>query len=214
MEKFIMVKNMDKVVRRTYRYFYDEGLVEMALGLIFIAVGIWLVIWDGLTAGALSGLFLAVGLPLLIFGSAVFFKQLIKKLKERITYPRTGYVSYRQDQPDRGRWLFIGTAALFTLLAIFLPDSFNQMSVMVGALLGVILIYMGYRVEVRRFYLIGVISIILGFGLAQLGINEVIALGLLFTAVGVVLLLSGAITLIFYLRSHPEQQETMMGEGS
>ena len=209
-----MSKNIDKVVRRTYRYFYDDGLVEMALGLLFIAVGIWLVIWNGLTADALSGLLLAIGLPLLIFGSAVFFKQLIKKLKERITYPRTGYVSYRENQPDRGRWLFIGTAALFTLLSIFLPGSFNQMSVMVGALLGVILIYMGYRVEVRRFYLIGILSIILGFGLAQLGIDEVVALGLLFTAAGVGLLVSGAITLILYLRRHPEPETIALNEGS
>jgi hypothetical protein len=186
----------------------------MALGLLFIAVGIWLVIWNGLTADALSGLLLAIGLPLLIFGSAVFFKQLIKKLKERITYPRTGYVSYRENQPDRGRWLFIGTAALFTLLNIFLPGSFNQMSVMVGALLGVILIYMGYRVEVRRFYLIGILSIILGFGLAQLGIDEVVALGLLFTAAGVGLLVSGAITLILYLRRHPEPETIALNEGS
>lgn len=210
----MMSKNIDKVVRRTYRYFYDDGLVEMALGLLFIAVGIWLVIWNGLTADALSGLLLAIGLPLLIFGSAVFFKQLIKKLKERITYPRTGYVSYRENQPDRGRWLFIGTAALFTLLNIFLPGSFNQMSVMVGALLGVILIYMGYRVEVRRFYLIGILSIILGFGLAQLGIDEVVALGLLFTAAGVGLLVSGAITLILYLRRHPEPETIALNEGS
>ncbi len=27
-----MAKNIDKVVRRTYRYFYDDGLVEMSLG--------------------------------------------------------------------------------------------------------------------------------------------------------------------------------------
>ena len=190
----MMTNNIDKVVRRTYRYFYDDGLVEMALGLLFISVGIWLVIWSGLTSSSLSGLFLAIGLPLLIFGSALIFKRVIKKLKERITYPRTGYVAYRQSQPDRGRWLFIGTAVLFTLLAVLLPGTFNQMSVMVGALLGVILIYMGYRVEVRRFYLVGIIAIILGFGLAQSGIEEVLALGYLFTGAGVALLASGVIS--------------------
>ena len=28
----MMANNIDKVVRRTYRYFYDDGLVEMAEG--------------------------------------------------------------------------------------------------------------------------------------------------------------------------------------
>lgn len=209
-----MANNIDKVVRRTYGYFYDDGLVEMALGLLFIAVGLWLVLWSGLASPGFLGLLLAIGLPLLIFGGALLFKRLIRKLKERITYPRTGYVSYRQNQPDRGRWLFIGTALLLTLLAVLLPGSFNQMSVMVGALLGVILIYMGYRVEVRRFYLVGFVAIILGFGLAQTGLEEVLALGLLFIGAGVTLLIAGAMTLILYLRRHPAPNETLLNEGS
>jgi hypothetical protein len=210
----MMTNNIDKIARRTYRYFYDDGLVEMALGLLFISVGLWLVIWNGLSSSALSGLFLAVGLPLLIFGGAFIFKRVIKQLKERITYPRTGYVSYRQNQPDRGRWLVIGAALFLASAALLLPDSLNQMPVIVGSLMGIILIYMGYRVEVWRFYLIGGVAVILGFGLAQSGVEEVPALGLLFTGSGIALLASGVITLIVYLRRHPKPEGSTLNEGS
>lgn len=208
----MMADNIDKVVRRTYRYFYDDGLVEMALGILFVATGIMLVLWSGIKSPGLAGVVLAIGLPVLIFGGALLFKRLIMVLKGRITYPRTGYVSYRQNKPDRGRWLFVGTALLLTLLAVLLPGSFNQMSVMVGTLLGVILIYMGYRVGVRRIYLVGVIAIILGFGLAQSGIEEVLALGLVFTGAGLAMLVSGAITLVVYLRRHPEPNDALQSE--
>ena len=210
----MMAKNIDNVVRQTYRYFYEDGLVEMALGLLFIAVGLWLVIWSGLTSSTLSGLFLAIGLPLLIFGGALVFKRVIKKLKERITYPRTGYVSYRQNQPDRGRWFVLGIAFLLAIAALLLPDSFNQMSVIVGTLMGVIFVYMGYRVEIWRFYLVGAIALILGIGLPQFGLEEVLALGLLFIGTGVVMLIAGTVTLVVYLRHHPEPHEAAQSEGS
>jgi hypothetical protein len=123
-------------------------------------------------------------------------------------------VSYRQNQPNRGRWLVVGAALFLAIAALLLPDSLNQMPVIVGSLMGVILIYTGYRVDVWRFYLVGAITVILGFGLARSGIEEVLALGLLFIGAGAALLVTGAITLVVYLRRHPEPHETTLSEGS
>ena len=210
----MMTDTIEKIIRRTYRTFYDDGLVELALGTLFIAVGIWLSFWSGIASASFSGLLLALGLPALILGGILIFNKVIKRLKERITFPRTGYVSYRQDQNAQSRWLPLATAVFLVVTIVFLPDSFNRIQFVAGMLLGAILLYMGYRVSVRRFYFDGMIALVLGVGLTLLEFEEIQAMALLFVGSGLVLLITGALALILYLRQHPEQEEVLLGEGS
>ncbi len=208
-----MAKNINQVIRQTYRYFYEDGLVEMALGLLFVVVGGLLFVWQATTTSAVAAVVLAIGLPLLVIGASLFFRRVIRQLKERITFPRTGYVTYRQDKRDGGRWLIMGAAVALMIAVVFLPESFNRMQFMVGSLLGAVLIYMGYRVSVWRFYLIGVLAVALGVGLTLLKLEEVTAIAFLFIASGLVLLVAGALALMVYLRRYPQKQDLSLNEG-
>jgi hypothetical protein len=209
-----MTKNINQVIRQTYRYFYEDGLVEMALGLLFVVVGLLLFVWQATTTSSVAAVLLAIGLPLLVIGGALLFRRVIRQLKERITFPRTGYVAYRQDKRDSGRWVMMGAAVALMIAVVFLPDSFNRMQFMVGSLLGAVLIYMGYRVSVWRFYVTGVLAVALGLGLTLLEMEEVLAIAFLFVASGLILLVTGAVSLMVYLRRHPQEQDLSLSEGS
>lgn len=118
-------------------------------------------------------------------------------------------MAYRQGEPAKGRW-FVPLAALALLLAsLFLPEAFMNMSAMVGALLAVILIFMGYRVGLWRFYAVGIIALVSGVALAWLGVVELIAVSLTFAIAGAALFLAGAFAFAGYLRRHPKPHEEL-----
>ena len=85
-----MDNKIDNLVKQTYRYFYDDGLVEMAIGLLFVAVGLVLLAWQGLDYSPLITIIVVVGLPVVVISGAYLVKRLVPEMKQRITSPRTG----------------------------------------------------------------------------------------------------------------------------
>ena len=85
-----MTEQMDKIVKETYRYFYVDGLVETAVGLLFALIGMVLAGWAGFEEGSWLLKTAVIILPILIIGGTFGIKWLVGNLKERITYPRTG----------------------------------------------------------------------------------------------------------------------------
>src|SRR5579872_5400876 len=97
--------DFDAVALRASRYWIEDGLVEMTLGLVFAFQ---------------AGLSLAWRIPPIGLSAAgyLLIPWGFKKLKERITYPRCGYVAF--PMPSRMRLaflLFLGVAVIiFSLL--------------------------------------------------------------------------------------------------
>jgi hypothetical protein len=205
-----MENNIDNIVRKTYRYYYDDGLVEMAIGLLFIAVGLILLAWQSSDFSPLVTIVVVMGLLVVAIGGVYLLKRLASEMKRRITYPRTGYVAYRQGEPSiGGRWLFLLAALALGGVSLFLPDSFTGMSAVVGAILGAVLILMGYRVSLPRFYIVGIIALVSGVALSWSDAAEFIAVALTFTIAGGALFLAGGFALISYLRDHPRPNGEM-----
>ncbi len=204
-----MGNKIDNIVKHTYRYFYDDGLVEMAVGLLFIAVGLVLLAWQGFDYSPVVTIIVVVGLPAVVIGGAYLIKRLVREMKQRITYPRTGYVAYRHGEPSKGRWFIPLAAFALVVASLFLPEAFMRMSAMVGALLAVVLIFMGYRVGLWRFYAVGVIALVSGVVLAWSDVVELIAVSLTFAITGVALFIAGALAFAGYLRRHPQPHEEL-----
>ena len=88
--------DVDAVASRASRYWMEDGLVEILLGLLMsVSIGVF---WaagtiprghftDLVWLGGVQALWLAVSLSILMG---------FKKLKKRITFPRTGYVALPQ----------------------------------------------------------------------------------------------------------------------
>ncbi len=202
-----MQSRINEIVKKTYQYFYFDGLPEITSGSLFIIAGFWLILM-GLVENPISFAVLsAVGLPVLIFGGVFIQNRVLRGLKERITYPRTGYVDYRREQSDRKRWVLLGIIFLVSFLGIFIPDTWYELPLGIGVILGAIYIYLGYRLGIRRFYFAGFVAVMVGLLGATMLPNEVIGAGLVFLLTGLMLVISGGWGLYQYVRSHPAVNE-------
>jgi hypothetical protein len=203
-----MSDQIDDVVKKTRRYLYEDGLIEIAIGLLFLFVGLGLLAWLAVRdASTYSGAILIVGLFVVAVVGGLYTKKAIERMKQRITYPRTGYVAYKQAEPDRGRWLVIVLALTMAILVVFLPEELAQMSTVVGASLCVILLSLGYRLMLRRFYPLGLVALLAGLSASVLFENEARGVAATLVVAGGALLVSGSYTLFVYVRRHPQIDE-------
>lgn len=202
-----MTDQVDETVRRVQRYLYDDGLIEMGVGILFIVVGLGLIAFVAIQDNTALGVVLIVGLLAITFSGALFTKNALEAVKERVTYPRTGYVSYQSGEKNRGRWLAPVVALLLLVFSLFLPEELTRMSSMIGALLFVILLSLGYRLRIRRFYAIGSIALLAGISVSLLIADEALGVGMTFSVTGLSLLISGGLAFRSYLRRNPKANE-------
>lgn len=197
---------VNEMVKRTYRYYYDDGLAELAIGLLFMLLGLVLFGWLFLGTAPWVTITVVAVTVLLILAAPFLAKWVVQNVKERVTYQRTGYVAYRPGEPNAGRWIVIGGVLIMVLLMLVLPEWFSQMSLVVGAILALVLGLLGYRAQVWRFYLVAAVALGTGILTAIWGAEEVIGSALTFGITGLVLVLTGGITLLAYLRQHPRPE--------
>jgi hypothetical protein len=211
-----MKDDFSEVEQRVKRYWFKDGIGELAGGGLFVVIGLyfaghnWLPPNPGIRAVWDSSLIL-----LLIAGIFVT-RRLINALKTSLTYPRTGYVEYfpsQKNTPAR-RALTAGVAMVFSLLLVFFGKyvgSFNWIPGFTGLVAGAIFIMTQARGGELRFYFLGAISILLGLVLSFSGLSESYSLGLFYGLVGVAALFSGSLTLVHYLRENPMPAEENHG---
>ncbi|MBK8988281.1 MAG: hypothetical protein IPM39_19810 [Chloroflexi bacterium] len=199
-----MARMVEEYVKHTYRYFYEDGLVEIAVGLLMVVVGAALFSWQYVASSLFRVMILVVILPASIIGGMFLVRRFVHKAKERVTYVRTGYVSFREGEPTGSR-LFPLLSALVLLVAVFfLPEVFSRLQFAIGYFLVVFLSYLGFRLGVRRFYGVGILAFLMGIASTIIFASEIEGAGLTITGAGVFILLSGVLTFFHYLRQHPE----------
>ncbi len=204
--------------RKVRRYWTDDGLPDLYLGLGFALYG--LLSWWAVTQSArwvvfLQSLFLPVWIGL---GSLA-----LRSLKERVTYPRTGYVRYA-DPPRRRTARRIMTAlALGAVLALVL---LAQVALKRGpaadaafAWLLPVLFFLGlgavaWHQGSTRYALYALVAIAVGAtaaagldGLAAMDRRAVLWGVPLFLILGAVMSLGGTWRLVRYLHRHPQPGE-------
>jgi hypothetical protein len=108
--------DIDRLMKQTQRYWYEDGSADMAMGGFMLLIGL-LFVGESLTPPgsplwALGGM----GLPVFLIGGGLVAGWMVKRLKSRVTYPRTGYVEYERRGLARFAWL-IGMALAAALLA-------------------------------------------------------------------------------------------------
>jgi len=209
-----MSNEIDQIQKETSRYYYEDGLVELAVGILFAVIGLntWLV--SIAPKGTSLALAAWIALPILTVGGIFGVQRFVKNLKERHVHPRTGYISY-DTKPNPYRWLVIGIPLVIVFLAILFPDSrLNRESVMGGILLCLILVSIGAQVNLRRLIAIGFIGIILGISMAYMPGSEHAGLSLTYAGTGLALLFSGGVAWRSYLSNNPfpeDDQEALHG---
>jgi hypothetical protein len=106
--------NLGEIERRPMKYWNADGLPELMMGLLWIVWGgAWLV-GQSLPRGTAWNVYWMFTPVLLVF-SGVAAIWAIKKLKTRLTFPRTGYVEWKE--PTRGQRLLGAAVAMATAAA-------------------------------------------------------------------------------------------------
>jgi len=207
-----MMKNdIDKVIQRTHRYWYEDGLNEIATGCMFVLCGLFLLT---MSAGSPLAPMLAIGFVILVACGGLPVSRAVKAVKNRVTYPRTGYVSYRRPGSS-GRpnvvWasVGIGLAVLGIILSkVHAPPWLGSMAMVQGLLMGAGLLYMGHRMGLTRFYGLAFLSALIGVVVALNRFEDALGSAAYFGEMGLVVTASGLFTLRTYLRqSQPPVEE-------
>ncbi len=197
---------------RTFQYFYVDGSFEFGFGLLCLILAAFFYA-ETHVQGWLSAV-VDSSLVLVLIGGAWLINRLIKLLKERITWPRTGYVTYnRREGSNRGLRLVLGlvigglVAALASLLATSPNIRISMLPLLSGLLLGLVLMGFAWRTSIPRFYLLSFLSAVLGVILAYGRLEDIVALAYYYLVFGMVLFATGACVLRAYLHQNPAAQD-------
>lgn len=202
-------KDMKHVEQRVKRYWYTDGIAELASGGLFILLGLYFGMQGFFGEASLVSVILQVSLVLLLIGGIFGVRWLVNTLKARLTYPRTGYVEYRVNEKDARvrRWVVAGVAMSIATASIVLVDyirGLDSMALITGLLVGVVFIALrGKSSGLKRFYLLGGLAIVLGVALSFSRLSQSYNLGLFYGLIGLAIVISGALVLRRYLSENP-----------
>jgi hypothetical protein len=207
-----MQSTMKEVSQRARRYWLIDGLAEITLGFMFLLLGLFLLATAMIPKSPVQGVIFALGLPALLIGLSRFFNRLMRSLKTRLTYPRTGYVAYQKPSGGR-RWITLGIGAALTVTLIGLmivmgAELQDWMPLLNGLLLGFLLIVIGQGL--KRFYLLSAASVLIGLLLFTNHVGGNLGHGSFYSLIGLLLLASGCLTFVLYLRNQQDAGEKIL----
>jgi hypothetical protein len=201
-----MINSQKEIERRTKQYFYNDGLTEIAVGIVLLMLGVYFFGSVALPANSLVRTWLDAAFILVIFAGIFIVRRLVRFLKFRITYPRTGYVSYKKKSGGRRRGAVAGVsggivaAALSVLLAVS-PSMKAWMPALNGFGLSLAVFLLARRTEIARYYVLAAASAVIGLAVALKGIGDLEGVSLYYAVFGAAVITSGLVALILYLRS-------------
>ena len=206
-------KDMKQVEQRVKRYWYSDGIAELTTGGMFTLLALFFGVQGIFEKRTPLNVILQVSFAVVMIAGLTGLGLLVKTLKSRLTYPRTGYVEYRANdlEAKQRRKLFISVAAIIAVSSIVLVDflqEFDSMLMATGVLVGVIFIALrGKSSGLQRFYWLGWLAILLGAVLAFSNLPQIYNLALFYGVLGLIILISGAIVLRRYLAENPTPTE-------
>jgi hypothetical protein len=203
-----MKSPLEDAQKRTRRYWYEDGLSELASGVVICLMALVNLSIALFAPPAWQGRLSAIGLPLIVIGGVILSRLLVERLKERLTYPRTGYLSYPRPKPSRrflAAGIAIGVALIVTITNTLLSAAQTERLIpaLTGLISALLILWIGMQAGLVRFYGLAVWQFAFGLLGSRLNLPAPYDLVLFFGALGVGLLISGGVTLLRYLRTNP-----------
>lgn len=199
-----MKNSIDQIAKKTWSYWYIDGLVEIGAGAIIASIGVAYLLTSLLPDSPTKGFLTALIMPVIIIIGGWLDRRAIQYLKERLTFPRTGYISYHKSPKNR-RWLRI-PLMIIVALSIGIVTTLllrqvrqNLIPVIIAGLLAIYTAYLGYRTAVGRFYLVSIWTFFVGGMVSWLNLISPYDSGVFFSGIGLGWIASGAAALIHYL---------------
>ena len=207
-----MDDRIKQIIRKTYSYWWVEGMMDLAMGLLFGGLAGYSYVMIKLPLSKPWSIVLMIAEPLIFILFWLLYGHLVRWVKEHITYRRTGYVVYQpKPKKERARRAVIG-GVLGVVMALTVtvvgPQVFKVDSViMVGILLGLVTLFLAYTNGVKRLYLLAPFEMSAGWWTSTLLMEAELKSIFLMVLIGAGWLLSGLIAFVHYLIKTKPLQE-------
>jgi hypothetical protein len=198
-------KSLDQLTKRPLQYWFEDGIGELITGALFILIGIYFILQDMVTNSVWQAVISLLSV-IVIGGGVILGRGLIAKLKERLVYPRTGYISYPK-RPSKGKLvvtLITVIAVAISIIMLGRSDSdFNWTTLVIGAICGVLMLFQAIQTGFYRLYIEAALSFLLGAMIASFAPESMLSSGLFFVIYGLVLVFAGGCALRSYFQKTP-----------
>jgi hypothetical protein len=196
--------DLNDIARRPQQYWNVDGLPELVMGVLWMLWGVAWLVGEALPRSAANYYWMIT--PVLLAGSGVVAIRVIRSLKARVTFPRTGYVEWKEPTTMAR----LGTAAIAIVVAAVLAAVVLRGGAGEGrnapVVLGVIL-SLGFLVaSVRQHapHLLALAGVALALGLAVGTIAEGwTAANWIFVGIGAATAALGALRLSRFISQNP-----------
>jgi hypothetical protein len=205
-----MTNPLFKARIRAQGFWYRDGLSEIGLGVISLLQGGWILFNHLVNSSSSWYLPVALIYILLIAAFSRYASRITAAIRNRITYPRSGYVAYDESVRKRVGVALAILATATGLLALryagiggWDPDLWiHWMPAAGGLTIGAVLVYVSVRQGLPRYLVVGLLSIILGVAVS---IEYPLRLGtaIWLAGLGCASLCSGGVALWNYVRTAP-----------
>lgn len=196
-----MQPNLKSVQQRAVQYWFIDGLPEIGAGVtLFLVAGLF---WA--QASLPPGPVVSIGLMLLIFAAGFGIRWIMNRIKERSTYPRSGYLKPASHPPHPGwmvaAYVFAGLVLVTNLILSLTGQTLIAWyPLLVGVMVGFICLWTGSQLGIRRLVVLGLLSSFAGGVLALSGLGDLNGAALLCVLIGLALIVMGWRTRRAYLR--------------
>jgi hypothetical protein len=197
--------NLDDIARRPQKYWDVDGLPELMMGLLWMLWGGAWLLGEALPHDWRANAFWTA-VPALLALSGVAAIWATKRLKQRLTFPRTGYVDWKE--PSRSARLMAAAVALATAMVLAAVATNRDTRVehaaapLLGAILSLAFVVASLRQRAPHYLALAGVALALGlaFGALRAGWESV---NWMFVALGAASAALGGLRLVLFLRKHP-----------
>jgi len=204
--------NTNNTLNRAFAHWLKDGIFEIGIGILFAGVGTLRAIIHFAGQKSATYYWLSAGLLVFMIGVAWGGKRFGNALKARITYPRTGYTSFKPYAYNYKSILailvlFIFAGVLGGVVGVLAtqpnqPEIGGIVPITQGIVGAIVFTYAAQRIEVKRFYFLAVFSIGIGLVIGVLGVGVVLGLSFFYLSIGLTMIVTGCLALVQFLRSH------------
>jgi len=199
--------DLKEIERRPQQYWNADGLPELMMGALWI---LWSTAWllpQALPAGRWVFYYWMI-VPFILVASGFTSGWATKKLKQRLTYPRSGYVEFREPGAAMKLGSALVAAAVSAGCVMLVMKGRTQTVQQLGASGVALVLAVAFLIPVLRwrlphYLILSAASIGLAFYLAGAGQELGSSFITLFMVLGIVACLTGAFRLRRFLRKNP-----------
>jgi hypothetical protein len=191
--------------RRSQRYWDVDGLPELVMGALWVVWGAAWLFGQTLERGWTYNAYWMFT-PAFLAGSGVIAVWLIKRLKARFTFPRTGYVEWKKpSRPQRVATAAVALVAAAVLTGVIAahgrPAAENAAPVL-GVILSLGFVVVSLRMRAPHHLALAAVAVALGLALGATG-GRWDSVNWLFVYLGAASAAFGAVRFAMFLRHHP-----------